>query len=168
MKDLQQKHLANMIQGKITDQENSDLSDSQSICRICHSSGEEPLITPCYCSGSAKHVHASCLLTWFKKEVKNTCELCRHKVDIKKKGKPYAEVILISSLLLLRHINTTNLYFTILSIFVSIVRIIILLVTIIIIIITAVIIALIIVTTFVIFALSKPNLFGMRVSSYSF
>nr|XP_058969123.1 E3 ubiquitin-protein ligase MARCHF3-like [Pocillopora verrucosa] len=91
MKDLQQKHLANMIQGKITDQENSDLSESQSICRICHSSGEEPLITPCYCSGSAKHVHASCLLTWFKKEVKNTCELCRHKVDIKKKGKPYAE-----------------------------------------------------------------------------
>ena len=93
MKDLQQKHLANVIQGKITDQENSDLSESQSICRICHSSGEEPLITPCYCSGSAKHVHASCLLTWFKKEVKNTCELCRHKVDIKKKGKPYAEVI---------------------------------------------------------------------------
>lgn len=93
MKDLQQKHLATIMQGKISDQENSDLSESQSICRICHSSGEEALITPCYCSGSAKHVHASCLLTWFKKEVKNTCELCRHKVSIKKKGKPYAEVI---------------------------------------------------------------------------
>lgn len=91
MKDLQQKHLATIMQGKISEQENTDLSESQSICRICHSSGEEPLITPCYCSGSAKHVHASCLLTWFKKEVKNTCELCRHKVDIKKKGKPYAE-----------------------------------------------------------------------------
>ena len=154
MKDLQQKHLANMIQSKITDQENSDLSESQSICRICHSSGEEPLITPCYCSGSAKHVHASCLLTWFKKEVKNTCELCRHKVDIKKKGKPYAEVILISSLLLLRHIDTTDLYFTILNIFVSIVRIIILLVAIIII--TAIIIVFIIVTTIVIFAIPLP------------
>ena len=96
MKDLQQKHLATLMQGKITDQENSDMSESQSICRICHSSGEEVLITPCYCSGSAKHVHASCLLTWFKKEVKNTCELCRHKVDIKKKGKPYAEVTVFS------------------------------------------------------------------------
>ena len=96
MKDLQQKHLATIMQGKISEQENTDLSESQSICRICHSSGEEPLITPCYCSGSAKHVHASCLLTWFKKEVKNTCELCRHKVDIKKKGKPYAEVSLFN------------------------------------------------------------------------
>lgn len=96
MKDLQQKHLATIMQGKISEQENTDLSESQSICRICHSSGEEPLITPCYCSGSAKHVHASCLLTWFKKEVKNTCELCQYKVDIKKKGKPYAEVSLFN------------------------------------------------------------------------
>lgn len=30
-------------------------------------------------------------LTWFKKEVKNTFELCQPKVDIKKMGKRYAE-----------------------------------------------------------------------------
>ena len=92
MKDLQQKHLATMMQGEISERENTDMQESQNICRICHSLGDEPLITPCHCSGSAKHVHATCLLTWFKKAVKNTCELCRHKVAIKKKGKPYSEV----------------------------------------------------------------------------
>ena len=89
MKDLQQKHLATIMQGQISEQEGTEL---QNICRICHSLGDEPLITPCHCSGSAKHVHATCLLTWFKRAVKNTCELCRHKVAIKKKGKPYSEV----------------------------------------------------------------------------
>lgn len=88
MKDLQQKHLATIMQGQISEQEGTEL---QNICRICHSLGDEPLITPCHCSGSAKHVHATCLLTWFKRAVKNTCELCRHKVAIKKKGKPYSE-----------------------------------------------------------------------------
>ena len=91
MKDLQQKHLANLMQGQMNEQE-TDMHESQNICRICHSLGDEPLITPCHCSGSAKHVHATCLLTWFKRAVKNTCELCRHKVAIKKKGKPYSEV----------------------------------------------------------------------------
>lgn len=90
MKDLQQKHLANLMQGQMNEQE-TDMHESQNICRICHSLGDEPLITPCHCSGSAKHVHATCLLTWFKRAVKNTCELCRHKVAIKKKGKPYSE-----------------------------------------------------------------------------
>ncbi|CAH3135884.1 unnamed protein product, partial [Pocillopora meandrina] len=33
-------------------------------------------------------MYASYLLTWFKQEVKKTCELC-HLSDIKKKGKPY-------------------------------------------------------------------------------
>ena len=92
MKDLQQKHLATIMQGEISERESTDMQESQNICRICHSLGDEPLITPCHCSGSAKHVHATCLLTWFKKAVKNTCELCRHKVAIKKKGKPYSEV----------------------------------------------------------------------------
>ena len=93
MKDLQQKHLATLLQGEMSERENNDMQESQNICRICHSLGDEPLITPCHCSGSAKHVHATCLLTWFKKAVKNTCELCRHKVAIKKKGRPYSEVV---------------------------------------------------------------------------
>ncbi|XP_022806224.1 uncharacterized protein LOC111343334, partial [Stylophora pistillata] len=73
-------------------QENSDQSESQSICHIYHSSGKEALITQCYCSGLAKHAHAACLLTWFKKEVKITFELCWLKIGIKKKGKPFAEI----------------------------------------------------------------------------
>ena len=97
MKDLQQKHLATMMQGEIGEQDSSDMQETQNICRICHSVGDEPLITPCHCSGSAKHVHATCLLTWFKKAVKNTCELCRHKVAIKKTGKPYSEASLYHS-----------------------------------------------------------------------
>ena len=61
---------------------------SQCICFIYQSSGEQAPKTQCYCSGSVKHMHASYLLTWFKQEVKKTCELC-HLSDIKKKGKPY-------------------------------------------------------------------------------
>ena len=34
---------------------------SQSICCIYHSSGEQAPKTQCYCSGSVKHMHASCL-----------------------------------------------------------------------------------------------------------
>jgi len=92
MKNLQQFHLEDLMQTEMVGRESLDMSEAQVICRICHSAGEEPLVTPCQCSGSAKYVHAACLLTWFKKAVKNTCELCRCKVAIKKKGKPFAEV----------------------------------------------------------------------------
>lgn len=92
MKNLQQFHLEDLMQTEMVGRENLDMSEAQIICRICHSAGDEPLVTPCQCSGSAKYVHAACLLTWFKKAVKNTCELCRCKVAIKKKGKPLAEV----------------------------------------------------------------------------
>ena len=68
---------------------------SQSICFIYHSSGEEAPKTQCYCSGSVKHMHASCLLTWFKQKLKKTCELC-HKSDQEKGQTIYAEVIVIS------------------------------------------------------------------------
>ncbi|XP_032237398.1 E3 ubiquitin-protein ligase MARCHF8 [Nematostella vectensis] len=91
MKLLQQKHLQDVMQTEMSDRGSWEVAETQNICRICHSAGEEPLVTPCHCSGSAKFVHATCLLTWFKKAVKNTCELCRCKVAIKKKGKPFAE-----------------------------------------------------------------------------
>lgn len=63
--------------------ETSQSSDSV-ICRICHSSGDEKLIAPCKCAGSSRYVHEPCLVTWFKKSVKNECELCRSEVKIKK------------------------------------------------------------------------------------
>lgn len=63
--------------------ETSQSSESV-ICRICHSSGDDRLIAPCRCSGSSRYVHASCLVTWFKKSVKNQCELCKSDVKIRK------------------------------------------------------------------------------------
>lgn len=64
----------------------------QSICRVCLSEGSElnPLIHPCNCKGSMKHIHLECLRKWLsasiqKKSLNNTtiytfrkfkCELC--------------------------------------------------------------------------------------------
>jgi hypothetical protein len=38
------------------------------MCRICHceETSEEYLITPCYCSGTLRFVHQSCLQQWLK------------------------------------------------------------------------------------------------------
>ncbi|KAF2224357.1 hypothetical protein BDZ85DRAFT_234765 [Elsinoe ampelina] len=48
-------------------------------CRICRSEGtaEEPLFHPCKCSGSIKHVHQECLMTWLSHTNKKHCELCK-------------------------------------------------------------------------------------------
>lgn len=51
-----------------------------------YSSGDEKLIAPCKCAGSSRHVHATCLVTWFKKSVKHQCELCKSDVKIRKKN----------------------------------------------------------------------------------
>ena len=88
---MQQHHIAELF--PIMDsRETTEGSEEQNICRICHVPGDEQLITPCRCSGSAKFVHATCLVTWFKKSVKNQCELCRYQVSIKKKSKPVSKV----------------------------------------------------------------------------
>lgn len=66
----------------------------QNLCRICFSeffTGDNPLISPCKCSGSMKHIHLECLRTWLsrKENVKTSqhvvsyswrafnCELCK-------------------------------------------------------------------------------------------
>ena len=38
------------------------------MCRICHceETSEEFLISPCYCSGTLRYVHQSCLQQWLK------------------------------------------------------------------------------------------------------
>ena len=62
------------------------------ICRICYNGNEEePLLSPCSCSGSIKFVHQSCLLKWLKARKPN-CELCNYNYVILKKAKPYREV----------------------------------------------------------------------------
>lgn len=52
-------------------------------CRICFSSSDDiddPLITPCICSGSVRHVHRSCLEEWRKRATNPTsvfaCDSC--------------------------------------------------------------------------------------------
>ena len=91
MRNMQQTHIAELF--PIMDsRETTEGSEEQIICRICHTGGEEVLIAPCKCIGSTQFVHATCLLTWFKKSVKNQCELCQHSVPIRKKTKPVSEV----------------------------------------------------------------------------
>lgn len=61
-------------------------------CRICQSSGEEVLISPCKCAGSTKWVHESCLVKWFQVSQTSSCELCSGFIAIKKRTKPLQQV----------------------------------------------------------------------------
>ncbi|EDO41497.1 predicted protein [Nematostella vectensis] len=60
-------------------------------CRICHTEGDEVLISPCKCSGSTKWVHESCLVLWFQVSRTSKCELCAEKISVKKYTKPVRE-----------------------------------------------------------------------------
>lgn len=44
------------------------VNSSLLMCRICHceETSEEYLISPCYCTGTLRHVHQSCLQQWLK------------------------------------------------------------------------------------------------------
>lgn len=88
----------------LLDDQNSSLAEKQDIetnlnnsesyleCRICRSTDEEPLISPCKCSGSSKWIHQSCLVQWFQISRATKCELCSEKIIIKKFVKPVREV----------------------------------------------------------------------------
>ena len=61
---------------KIEMEEEEGASNKQ--CRICFTNQneyspkkqlEDPIITPCNCSGSSKYVHLSCLKRWFEQKV---------------------------------------------------------------------------------------------------
>lgn len=61
------------------------------VCRICHSltaHDDDPLISPCLCTGSMKYVHESCLMNWLRSSVKTNCELCLHQLRVRKFLKP--------------------------------------------------------------------------------
>ncbi|KAJ5171843.1 hypothetical protein N7492_004436 [Penicillium capsulatum] len=53
--------------------------DDLDTCRICHGEAteEEPLFSPCKCSGSIKFVHQNCLVEWLAHSQKKHCELCK-------------------------------------------------------------------------------------------
>ncbi|XP_063970832.1 uncharacterized protein LOC135157818 [Lytechinus pictus] len=62
------------------------LNDSISsvTCRICLD-GEIPgeqLVNPCLCTGSASHVHITCLKKWLMTSGSNICELCQYELDV--------------------------------------------------------------------------------------
>ncbi|CAD6197373.1 unnamed protein product [Caenorhabditis auriculariae] len=65
----------------------SDVS-GEALCRICHCcwppDSNDPLISPCRCSGSLQYVHVSCLMHWLdissrKLHRPAVCELCLYK-----------------------------------------------------------------------------------------
>jgi len=58
-------------------------------CRICYETSaenEEPMISPCHCTGSLKYVHASCLNKWRSLNMDNqnrsVCQLCRQQFNV--------------------------------------------------------------------------------------
>ncbi|XP_013401953.1 E3 ubiquitin-protein ligase MARCH1 isoform X2 [Lingula anatina] len=61
------------------------------ICRICHCESEvdNPLISPCVCSGSLRYVHQDCLQQWIKSADTKSCELCRFEFRMTTKTKPF-------------------------------------------------------------------------------
>lgn len=68
------------------------VSLSEPCCRVCQCDDEEEkLISPCYCSGSVKWVHESCLIKWMKSSCKDSCELCRKHIDIAKRRRPISK-----------------------------------------------------------------------------
>lgn len=68
--------------------------NSGDICRICHCESDplNPLLTPCYCSGSLKFVHQACLQQWLTASETNACELCKFPFIMHTKIKPFNEV----------------------------------------------------------------------------
>jgi len=96
-------------------------------CRFCKSSDEtqdNPLISPCNCTGSIKYIHVKCMKAWYQSKLARNvseyvnaysmkgleCELCKYKFDTEicangqqfslididkpKNGKPY--IVLVS------------------------------------------------------------------------
>ncbi|XP_077333282.1 E3 ubiquitin-protein ligase MARCHF1 isoform X3 [Lithobates pipiens] len=63
---------------------------TQDICRICHCEGDEenPLITPCRCTGTLRFVHQACLHQWIKSSDTRCCELCKYDFVMETKIKP--------------------------------------------------------------------------------
>ena len=77
----------------------SSLSTSSSgdICRICHCEAEkdDPLISPCICSGSLMYIHQACLQKWIKATDTKSCELCKYEFHIDAEMKPINKVSIL-------------------------------------------------------------------------
>jgi E3 ubiquitin-protein ligase MARCH1/8 len=67
------------------------LKSSTVMCRICHceETSEEYLIAPCFCNGSLKYVHQSCLQQWLKINGTKSCELCKFDFIMQTEIRPF-------------------------------------------------------------------------------
>ncbi|XP_054161901.1 E3 ubiquitin-protein ligase MARCHF8-like [Oppia nitens] len=71
------------------------LSDPNSpMCKICHMNAKDndPLISPCRCSGTMQYMHCGCLMRWLEITSKKSrkplsCELCQYQYQWHKKFK---------------------------------------------------------------------------------
>ncbi|XP_071488185.1 uncharacterized protein [Diadema antillarum] len=61
-----------------------DSSVGSVTCRICLEGDAigDPLINPCLCTGSASHVHITCLKKWLMTSGSTVCELCLYELDV--------------------------------------------------------------------------------------
>ncbi|KAJ8364760.1 hypothetical protein SKAU_G00135910 [Synaphobranchus kaupii] len=77
-------------------EEESDEEDGD-LCRICQSLGgtpQNPLLTPCQCTGSLQYVHHDCLKRWIQAKVQSgaeltvvkSCELCKASLNLDLEG----------------------------------------------------------------------------------
>jgi E3 ubiquitin-protein ligase MARCH1/8 len=66
-------------------------SSSSVMCRICHCEepNEDNLISPCYCTGTLRHVHQECLQQWLKSNGMKTCELCKFEFLMQTRIRPF-------------------------------------------------------------------------------
>ena len=66
-------------------------SSSTIACRICQDSKnvEEPLISPCSCSGSMGLFHKTCLEIWLGHSQSNKCEICKFEFKTERTKKPF-------------------------------------------------------------------------------
>ncbi|XP_069136844.1 E3 ubiquitin-protein ligase MARCHF1-like [Argopecten irradians] len=64
----------------------ADISDGVMLCRICHDDdSEQPLISPCFCSGSMGMLHMACLEQWLGASDTTKCEICKFEFSINKR-----------------------------------------------------------------------------------
>jgi len=80
---------------------------SYQFCRICHdgeganvndtpsssSSGREPLIAPCKCTGTVALIHLSCLERWLNSSNTDKCEICHHSYEISRQSRTCNEYL---------------------------------------------------------------------------
>jgi len=72
------------------EEEEEEEDDEVALCRICHGGDEDfgPMLTPCRCTGSMRHVHLSCLNTWRRvaptERSFTTCDQCGYDYQFKR------------------------------------------------------------------------------------